>query len=80
MNVNYRLLGPNFFRIDIDNVVLWFSYETCIAFAVKGHTVVSVNVWSKTTGKHLNQIDDDKSNRIPYDAFCAMLDAVRIGE
>jgi hypothetical protein len=46
-----------------------FSYETPIAFwGVDGKTIATENVWSNTTGKHLN-IVSNKADRIPFDEF-----------
>jgi hypothetical protein len=53
-----------------DDMTLWFSYSTLVAFRIGAEKVVSENVWSKTTGKHLNQIAD-KSNRVPHETFLA---------
>lgn len=44
------------------SVNLYFSYETLVG--VDG--VCSVNNWSSTTGKLLNEIQPDKSKRIPH--------------
>lgn len=55
-------------RVFINNKILYFSYETLIAFYDGQTLYVSQNEWSKTTGKHLNDIDGgDKKNRIPHD-------------
>lgn len=44
--------------VEIGNYTLWYSYKTLIAFNVPGHPrVVCENVWTKMTGKHLNEID-----------------------
>jgi len=45
-----------------NSVALYFSYETIVA--VDG--VVSVNDWSKTTGKLLNDLEPDKSRRVQH--------------
>ena len=67
---------PNFSVVDTDGIRYYFSYETCIAFFAPGYgTVVSENVWSRTTGKHLNYIDEDKKRRVPHDVFEAKLNA-----
>ena len=56
-----------------DWLALYFSYSTLIAFSVGCDTFVSENVWSKTTGAHLNYIDggskEAKARRVPNDAF-----------
>ena len=44
-------------------VNLYFSYKTLIA--VNGLT--SINEWSKTTGKFLNELEPNKENRKPHE-------------
>lgn len=66
-------------------MTLWFSYETCVAFQAQGRRVVSQNVWSNTTGRHLSEIDGGgktaKAERIPHGEFTERLEALmnRIG-
>lgn len=66
-----RSMNDNLTRIYVGDLVLWFSYETIVAFREPGQPrVVSENVWSNTTGRHLNAIDNgDKRNRVPHDVF-----------
>lgn len=53
-----------------ENAVLHFSYETLISFKIGNNPlVISENCWSTTTGKHLNEIDSDKSKRVPRKDF-----------
>ena len=67
--VKLMILGPNFTKVTVGDVDFWFSYETCIAFWVRSAgLVISENVWSNTTGKHLNKIGD-KFLRIPHADF-----------
>ena len=47
----------------------WFSYETLIAFRVKGEFHIVKNYWGTTTGKHLNWIDSYKKNRESMEEF-----------
>lgn len=50
------------------NLSVWFSYSTVIAFAVPGlGRIKSENVWSRTTGKHLNSIYAKET--LPNDEF-----------
>ena len=69
--------GAHCLRVDFDNLTLWYSYNTIIAFATRIGTygrVVRQNDWSTTTGKHLNAIDGgNKKGRIPGDQFEAQL-------
>jgi hypothetical protein len=60
----------NFSRVTIDDLTIWFSYATPIAFhqAGMGFTIRE-NDWGVTTGKHLNYIRSDKSIRISGERF-----------
>ena len=74
MHVGIRQEASNFVRVDIGALTLWFSYQTPIAFHMDGAVrVVSDNVWSSTTGKHLNMISD-KPDRIGNLEFTKLLD------
>lgn len=53
----------------IGKLKLYFSYNTIIAFKEKGKLFISKNVWSKTTGKHLNYINNDKKKRLKNSTF-----------
>lgn len=61
----------------IGNLTLYFSYETVIAFdSPYSGFVISKNVWSTTTGRHLNEINSLKHNRIPHAEFLIKLSNV----
>ena len=63
--------------IRIGSLTLYFSYKTVVAFSnYKFGFVISENVWSNTTGKHLNWIDSDKKKRIPHNEFEKLLNKV----
>lgn len=47
----------------------WFSYNTLVAFMVKGEFHIVKNYWGSTTGKHLNWIDSDKRIRETKEEF-----------
>jgi len=56
----------------------YYSYATPVAFERYGKLFVSENVWSRTTGKHLTQIDGgDKKSRIPNHQFDKLLTETR---
>jgi len=58
----------------IGNTMFCFSYSTIVAYSTpKDGLVCSVNNWSNTTARHLNQITP-KENRIPYKEFEAKLE------
>lgn len=74
---NTQLVGVRFARQYRDWLELYFSYETIVAFQESGHKiVVCYNMWSNTTGRHLNEIDDGaKKDRLQPNAFQEQLDA-----
>ena len=57
-------------RLEHGLIDTFYSYATPVAFRQNGKLFVSENVWSRTTGKHLTQIDGgDKKSRIPHVEF-----------
>ncbi len=53
-----EVIRPNFTRLDVGSLVVWFSYKEPVAFKFNGRPrVVRENAWGPTTGKHLNAID-----------------------
>ena len=62
--------------VDFGPVTVWFSYTTVVAFQVAGgRRVVQQNYWSRTTGRHLNMIDNgDKKSRVSDTEFEAEWD------
>ena len=70
--------GSNYSAVKFDNLEIYFSYKTPIAFWALGIVpklsatalVVRENDWGPTTGKHLNAIDGgDRKLRIPGKIF-----------
>lgn len=61
--------GRNAPLLTINGVRFYFSYNTLIAVCYGGKWGISKNRWTKTTGKHLNWIDDTRSNRLEEKAF-----------
>ena len=55
----------------------YFSYETIVAFREPGSTlIVSKNVWSRTTGKHLSALCAASPAMIlDHETWCALLNA-----
>jgi hypothetical protein len=70
---NYSL-SSNTHTVCIGPVRLYFSYSTLVGFnAPRISTVVRVNKWSSTTGKHLNAIDGgDTGRRVQDEDFLAL--------
>lgn len=56
MRVIHPTDRPNFCRIDMFGMKIWFSYETPIAFEWNGHRLIRDNEWGPTTGKHIKYV------------------------
>ena len=70
-NSNY---GAHTLKVDLGDIEFYYSYETIVAYAdTKDHLVCCENVWTNTTGKHLNWIMPDKKSRTKSDKFQEML-------
>jgi hypothetical protein len=61
--------GAHCLKVEINNVIVWFSYKTPIAFKINDTFVIRENDWNVTTGKHLNAIDRDKKKRVDSKTF-----------
>jgi hypothetical protein len=65
---------PNFTRVVIGDLGLYWSYTTLVAIRFGGEVpVVRRNEWGMTTGRHLNNIDggskDAQALRVGEDEF-----------
>lgn len=69
----YPRTTKNFYYIETHGFQLWFSYKTLIAYRVNpapiSPLVISRNVWSVTTARHLYWIDSDHSKRLDFEVF-----------
>jgi hypothetical protein len=75
-DIELRTLGPNCHVVHLGPVSLGFSYETIVGIATQHVWTMSENVWSKSTGKHINMIGGTTARRVPHDEFTAALKAV----
>lgn len=55
--------------LTVGRLKLYYSYKTVVAYETDSKKVVCENVWSKTTGKHLNMIDPIHETRQREDVF-----------
>ena len=62
---------PNLVIVYLDNnLTLWFSYSSLVAFRINSEKIVRQNVWENTTGKHLNYIDNHgQGSRVTEEEF-----------
>lgn len=78
-----KSMNDNLTQVVVNDLTLWFSYETVVAFRADGERVVSENVWSTTTGRHLASIDGGSKqaakSRVPHAEFTRRLDATLEG-
>lgn len=68
--------GCNSLQVTTDKLILYYSYQTIIAYNDDGVLIIRKNDWSVTTSKHLNAISEDKSIRISGEDFEAKLQQV----
>lgn len=75
-----HIVKPNLTEVKIGTITVWFSYETPVAFDCADYgLVVSENVWTMTTGRHLNAIDEGRTDeRISHDQFVTLLNEVTL--
>lgn len=71
--INLEQIKPNFTKLNMNELSIWFSYETPIAFSSFGQIFIRQNDWSSTTGKHLNYINTDKKLRLTGEHFEKLL-------
>lgn len=83
-NKTYLRSTRNLYFVMEDGMKVFYSYSTPVAFQPKNTADILVceNVWSVTTAKHLNWIEDwagypRKQNRIKRDDFKKALDQAR---
>jgi len=67
--------GPKSLLVEINNIKVYYSYSTPIAVEKGGQLMVCHNKWSRTTGRHLNAIDDH-SERVPHKILMLYLESL----
>lgn len=70
-------IASNLSSVDLGANKIFYSYETPVALLAGGKLIVSQNIWSVTTGKHLTKIDhgtkEAKAARVTSAVFAAEL-------
>ena len=62
-------------RVEIGDIVLFFSYKTLVGFKTPRDGVVCCeNIWGSVTGGHLNCIEPDHSLRLDPPTFMIKVD------
>ena len=69
--------GVHALKVNMGIFELYYSYETIVAFYdPKFGLVVSENIFSNTTGKHINAIEPNKKERLNREEFEHKLNAM----
>lgn len=63
----------SFFGIDF-----YISYKTIVAVNINNKLFCCENVFSKTTGKYLNEIEKDKTKRLKQEDFNKLLNKIDV--
>ena len=71
-------INNNFYEVIVGDNTFFFSYETCIAIEDNNGLHICENVWSKTTGKHLNMLQKNKNQRYKWDQFQKLLNKYNV--
>lgn len=61
------------FRSVGQHLRLYFSYHVIIAFEINFKRFVCENVWSRTTARHINDLESNVKKRIPRNEFLKKL-------
>jgi len=69
--------GTNSLLVEINDVKVYYSYRTPIAVEKGGQLMISLNEWTRTTGKHLRAIDDI-SERVPHKILMMYLESINV--
>lgn len=81
LDIRHPTDRPNFTIINIDGIGIAFSYQTVVGLSLPGEWgwKVCENIWSQTTGKHLNWLDDgNKATRLSHERFEELVDSIKV--
>ena len=80
--MRHQIDQKSLYRESIGNNEVFYSYNTTVAIKTPVDTYVCENVWSVTTAKHLNRIEEltgsNKDYRMRYKDFINLLEKENI--
>jgi hypothetical protein len=80
--MRHQIDQKSLYRESIGNNEVFYSYNTTVAIKTPVDTYVCENVWSVTTAKHLNRIEEltgsNRDYRMRYKDFINLLDKENI--
>ena len=82
--MRHQIDQKSLYRESIGNNEVFYSYNTTVAIKTPVDTYVCENVWSVTTAKHLNRIEEltgsNRDYRMRYKDFINLLDKENINK
>ena len=82
--MRHQIDSKSLYRESVGNNEVFYSYNTTVAIKTPVDTYVCENVWSVTTAKHLNRIEEltgsDKEYRMKYRDFINLLEKENINQ
>ena len=80
--MRHQIDQKSLYRESIGNNEIFYSYNTTVAIKTPVDTYVCENVWSVTTAKHLNRIEEltgsNRDYRMRYKDFINLLEKENI--
>lgn len=79
--MNLKPLAANQTELSLDKIVVFFSYQTPVAFYEKstGKYFQTAKFWSKTTSRHVSKwLQSSEAERVPQCQLDALIDAVEV--
>ena len=84
MSKQYLSTTKNLYSDIVNGYQVFYSYNTAIGINDNGKLILSENVWSTTTGRHLTWIDggskEAKESRIKYSDLLKILEEKNINK
>lgn len=68
-----KIIATNAIEVAIDDITLYFSYETCVAFSSPRGNFKTEKRYSKTTSKHLGLFGAKEFTPCPDEEFNSLL-------
>ena len=82
--MRHQIDSKSLYRESVGNNEVLYSYNTTVAIKTPVDTYVCENVWSVTTAKHLNRIEEltgsDREYRMKYRDFINLLEKENINQ
>ena len=82
--MRHQIDSKSLYRESVGNNEVFYSYNTTVAIKTPVDTYVCENVWSVTTAKHLNRIEEltgsDREYRMKYRDFINLLEKENINQ